>query len=162
MNSTETYYLHSASLEETQAYARLLAPLLEAGDVITLDGDLGAGKTHFTQGLASGLGIAEIPTSPTFNLMIAYDQGRIPLYHFDLYRLEEAEELEDIAFYDYVEADGVACVEWAGKFEDEMPEDRLALSIMVNEDNSRTIEIRALGARSQKLLAAWKGVLSLN
>ena len=102
MNIAETYTLHSDSVETTQAHAHALAPLLCAGDVISLDGDLGAGKTHFTQGLAAGLGIEDVPTSPTFNLMIAYTQGRLPLYHFDLYRLNDALELEDNAVYDYV------------------------------------------------------------
>lgn len=155
-----TYTLHSESLDETQRYAYLLSAVLKEGDVISLDGDLGAGKTHFTQGLAKGLGIQEVPTSPTFNLMIAYDEGRLPLYHFDLYRLEDAYELEDIAFYDYVGANGVSCIEWAAKFEDEMPEDRLALSFTVNEDGSRSIEVRTMGKRGQEMLSAWKASLS--
>lgn len=160
MSITETYTLHSDSVETTQAYARALAPLLCAGDVISLDGDLGAGKTHFTQGLAAGLGIDEVPTSPTFNLMIAYTQGRLPLYHFDLYRLNDALELEDIAFYDYVEAEGVSCIEWANKFDEEMPEDRLALYLRVNEDETRTLDIRATGPRSKRLLEEWDKALS--
>ena len=101
----------SLNVEETQRIAAALAEVVVPGTVIALEGDLGAGKTHFTQGLARGLGVGEAVTSPTFNVMSVYDQGRLPLYHFDLYRLEDALELEDIAFYDYVEADGVSCIE---------------------------------------------------
>lgn len=111
----------SLNVEETQRIAAALAKVVVPGAVIALEGDLGAGKTHFTQGLARGLGVGEAVTSPTFNVMSVYDQGRLPLYHFDLYRLEDALELEDIAFYDYVEADGVSCIEWAAKFPEEIP-----------------------------------------
>ena len=86
----------SLNVEETQRIAAALAKVVVPGTVIALEGDLGAGKTHFTQGLARGVG--EAVTSPTFNVMSVYDQGRLPLYHFDLYRLEDALELEDIAF----------------------------------------------------------------
>lgn len=78
----------SSSVENTQACAAALAGVLDAGAVVTLDGDLGAGKTHFTQGLAAALGVVQAVTSPTFNLVVEYTDGRIPLYHFDLYRLD--------------------------------------------------------------------------
>ena len=82
----------SLNVEETQRIAAALAEVVVPGTVIALEGDLGAGKTHFTQGLARGLGVGEAVTSPTFNVMSVYDQGRLPLYHFDLYRLEDALE----------------------------------------------------------------------
>ena len=85
---------------------RALAPLLVAGDVVLLSGDLGAGKTQLTKGVAEGLGVAEPVTSPTFNILLVH-QGRLPLYHFDLYRLERADELEDLDYYATLEADGV-------------------------------------------------------
>lgn len=147
--------IDSSSVEETQRIAACLAEVAQPGLVIALDGDLGAGKTHFVQGFAEGLGIADAVTSPTFNVMTAYAQGRMPLYHFDLYRLEDALELEDIAFYDYVESAGVSCVEWARKFEQEIPEDALWLSITTAEDGGRCLTARAATAQAEETLQAW-------
>ena len=145
----------SLNVEETQRIAAALAKVVVPGTVIALEGDLGAGKTHFTQGLARGLGVGEAGTSPTFNVMSVYDQGRLPLYHFDLYRLEDALELEDIAFYDYVEADGVSCIEWAAKFPEEIPAQALWISITTREDNVRSIEVRTASGETQVLIDAW-------
>lgn len=145
----------SLNVEETQRMAAALAKVVVPGTVIALEGDLGAGKTHFTQGLARGLGVGEAVTSPTFNVMSVYDQGRLPLYHFDLYRLEDALELEDIAFYDYVEADGVSCIEWAAKFPEEIPAQALWISITTREDNVRSIEVRTASGETQVLIDAW-------
>ena len=145
----------SLNVEETQRIAAALAKVVVPGTVIALEGDLGAGKTHFTQGLARGLGVGEAVTSPTFNMMSVYDQGRLPLYHFDLYRLEDALELEDIAFYDYVEADGVSCIEWAAKFPEEIPAQALWISITTREDNVRSIEVRTASGETQVLIDAW-------
>ncbi|WP_251197443.1 tRNA (adenosine(37)-N6)-threonylcarbamoyltransferase complex ATPase subunit type 1 TsaE [Anaerotardibacter muris] len=153
--SARTYTFTSQSVEQTQSLAAQLASCVEAGDVVALDGDLGAGKTHFTQGLAEGLGVADLVTSPTFTVMVAYDSGRLPLYHFDLYRLEDALQLEDVAFYDYVDADGVSCVEWASKFADELPDHTLWLSITTGEDGARTIQATARDQRAIDLLDAW-------
>jgi len=125
--------------------------------VVLLDGDLGAGKTHFTQGLAAGLGIAAEVTSPTFNLLYEYREGRLPLYHFDLYRLEDAAELEDIGFYEFVEADGVACIEWASKFPDEMPDERIAIVIASGEGDKRSFTVEATGEVAERACAAWLG-----
>ncbi len=148
----------TSSVAETQQVAAALAGLVQPGSAVTLDGDLGAGKTHFTQGLAAALGIAVPVTSPTFNLMVAYDGGRIPLYHFDLYRLEDPCQLEDLAFYETVEGDGVSCIEWASKFPDEMPEDRLEVFIAVEGESERCIRARAFG-QAQTLLDAWVAAL---
>ena len=145
----------SLNVEETQRIAAALAKVVVPGTVIALEGDLGAGKTHFTQGLARGLGVGEAVTSPTFNVMSVYDQGRLPLYHFDLYRLEDALELEDIAFYDYVEAVGVSCIEWAAKFPEEIPAQALWISITTREDNVRSIEVRTASGETQVLIDAW-------
>ena len=145
----------SLNVEETQRIAAALAKVVVPGTVIALEGDLGAGKTHFTQGLARGLGVGEAVTSPTFNVMSVYDQGRLPLYHFDLYRLEDALELEDIAFYDYVEADGVSCIDWAAKFPEEIPAQALWISITTREDNVRSIEVRTASGETQVLIDAW-------
>ena len=148
----------TSSVEETQAVAGAWAGVVEPGSVVALDGDLGAGKTHFTQGLASALGVAETVTSPTFNLVVEYRSGRIPLYHFDLYRLEEAEQLEDLAFYEYMEGDGVSCVEWASKFPDELPDDRLEVFMAVEGEGVRIIRARAFGS-ADALLRDWLAAL---
>ena len=142
----------SASVEETQRLAALLAPALEEGDVLLLTGDLGAGKTHFVQGLAAALGIREVPASPTFTLMSSYEGGRLPLYHFDLYRLDDAGELDDIDYFATIEGDGVSVVEWADKFCEACPEDHLLLGFSVRSDGVREIVITSAGLRGEALL----------
>ena len=154
-----TEIARTSSVEETQAVAAALARAVAPGSVITLDGDLGAGKTHFTQGLAAALGVAEAVTSPTFNLVVEYTEGRIPLYHFDLYRLDSPDQLEDLAFYEYMEGDGVCCVEWASKFPEEMPEDRLEVFIGVEGETARSIRARAFGS-ADALLESWTTALA--
>lgn len=144
--------IRSESVEETQRVAAVLARLVSPGVVVALDGDLGAGKTHFVQGFAQGLGVKSAITSPTFNVMCAYADGRLPLYHFDLYRLDDPLELEDIAFYDLVEADGVSCIEWARKFVDEIPSSALWVSIETNADGSRSIQMSASEPQSAALI----------
>ena len=147
------------SAQDTKNVAAALAMVVGPGDVITLDGELGAGKTQFTQGIAEELDIEGPVTSPTFNLVISYDDGCMPLYHFDLYRLEDPAELEDIDFYGIVEGDGVSCIEWASKFRDDMPEDRLEVFLEVTGEHSRTIKARALGSAGQ-LLDFWQQALA--
>lgn len=135
----------SHSVEETQAIARAFAQNVQPDDVLLLVGELGAGKTHFTQGFADGLGIAEVPTSPTFNLVFEYHGGRLPLYHFDLYRLEDADELEDIDYFGIIEGGGVSLVEWGDKFEEAAPDDHLLLDFAVLPDGTREIEVTPFG-----------------
>lgn len=137
--------VRTASAEETRRLAAELAKGLSDGDVILLSGDLGAGKTQFAQGIAEGLGVTEAVTSPTFNIMFEYASGRIPLYHFDLYRLDDAQQLEDIDFYELVDEStpGIALVEWADLFPEEMPEG--ATQVVISKDPAdvaaRIIEI---------------------
>ena len=129
------------SPEETAAIGEKIGRLFSAGTVICLYGDLGAGKTLFVQNLAKGLEIDEDVTSPTFNIMNVYE-GRLPLYHFDLYRLEQEYELEDIGFYDYVDApEGIVVIEWADKFADCLPDDFILLTIERTEaeENERRL-----------------------
>ena len=154
---TRSYSFSTESVEQTREIAATLARVLEPGAVILLDGDLGAGKTHFTQGLAAGLGVASEVTSPTFNLLFEYREGRLPLYHFDLYRLEDALELEDIGFYEYVESDGVACIEWASKFPDDMPDERISLYISTEGDTRRNFAVEASGDAAIAACEAWQG-----
>lgn len=110
------YRTHSES--ETEAVGEALAATLSPGTVIAFTGDLGAGKTAFTRGLARGLGIGERVTSPTFTIVNEYEGGRLPLFHFDMYRLESSEELFDIGWEDYLRRGGVCAVEWSEKVAD--------------------------------------------
>ncbi len=105
------FLTHSGA--ETEALGARLAALLRGGDVIAFRGDLGAGKTAFTRGLARGLGITDPVTSPTYTIVNEYPQGRIPLFHFDMYRLGDAEELFDLGWEDYLAREGVCAVEWS-------------------------------------------------
>lgn len=157
MIDKRTYSIRTASAEETKQVASALASFLQPGDVVLLSGDLGAGKTQFVQGVAAGLGIVDDVTSPTFNILLSYE-GALPLYHFDLYRLDEPEQLEDIDFFGTVEGDGASFVEWGDRFPREMPDDILEVAITVGEDGKRLIAARATGARSNGLLDAWAEV----
>lgn len=142
------------SAEATLALGTHLATLLDACDVVLLSGDLGAGKTQLTKGIAAGLGIREPVTSPTFNILLVHE-GRLPLYHFDLYRLERADELEDLDYFGTLEADGVSVVEWGDRFDDARPDDALEVTLLIVGDASRKVELRARGARSEALLGEW-------
>lgn len=150
-----TYMRKTATPEATKQLASTLAPYLHPGDVVVLEGDLGAGKTQFVQGIAEGLGINAAVTSPTFNILLQYAGGRIPLYHFDLYRLEESAELEDVAFYETLEADGVSFIEWGSKFPEAMPFGYLEIRIGIDEEGFRVIKAHALGVRARSILKVW-------
>ncbi|TFD93690.1 tRNA (adenosine(37)-N6)-threonylcarbamoyltransferase complex ATPase subunit type 1 TsaE [Jeotgalibacillus sp. R-1-5s-1] len=139
---------HSSSPEETAAFAEKLGSLLQKGDVLTLEGDLGAGKTTFTKGLAKGLEITRTVNSPTFTIMKEY-QGRLPLYHMDVYRVED--EFEDLGFDEYFNGDGVCVVEWAHLIQEQLPEERLDLSIYYVENDSRRFELVPRGSRYEAL-----------
>ena len=106
----------SHSPAETFAFGEQVAEGVRPGDVLALSGDLGAGKTHFVKGLAAGLGIVAAVTSPTFTLIHEYPGGRLPLFHFDFYRLDSEDDLLRIGFDDYLDAGGVLAIEWAEKF----------------------------------------------
>lgn len=130
----------SNSPEDTARIAKLIGERIPEGMVFCMDGDLGAGKTLFVQNMAAAMEIREEVTSPTFNIMNVYS-GRIPLYHFDLYRLEQEYELEDIGFFDYVsDPDGAVVIEWADKFVDSLPEDYILIEIQrESEDENRRL-----------------------
>lgn len=135
----------------TAELARRLAGVLRPGTVICLDGDLGAGKTLFVQNLAASLGVQGEVTSPTFNLMNLYEDGRLPLVHFDLYRLEQEYELDEIGFYDYAEnPEGLVLIEWAEKFPECLPEDHIALEIQRTDvENERVLVFSLAGSALQ-------------
>ena len=130
----------TASAEETKRLAGEIARFLLPGDVLALEGDLGAGKTTFAQGLASALGVKELIDSPTFTLIKEY-QGRLPFYHIDAYRLED--ECEDLGWDEYFFGDGVCLVEWASKIQAVLPEETIFIQIKVQEDGTREFEIRS-------------------
>lgn len=146
------FFTHSAA--ETERAGELLARLLEPGDVVALAGDLGAGKTCLVQGVARGLGVSEPVTSPTFNLLLVHP-GRLPLYHFDLYRLERAEELEGIDFFETLESDGASVIEWGDRFPEALPADHVLVVIHREGESERRFEVTAQGARSERLAEAW-------
>ena len=128
--------------EETQQLGERLAGALKPGMVIAFTGDLGAGKTAFTRGLARGLGIPERVTSPTFTIVNEYEGGRLPLFHFDMYRLGSSEELYDIGWEDYLARGGVCAVEWSENIEDVLEHDAIRVDIRRGEhEGQRLIEI---------------------
>lgn len=133
------HYTHSEA--ETEAVGEALAKDLAPGTVIAFTGDLGAGKTAFTRGLARGLGIRDRITSPTFTIVNEYEGGRLPLFHFDMYRLESSDELFDIGWEDYLHRGGVCAVEWSEKVSDALT-DALRVDIRRGaEENDRIITI---------------------
>ena len=128
------------SPEETEKLGQALAKRLQPGDVIAFEGDLGAGKTAFTRGLARGLNAAEPVTSPTYTIVNEYLSGRLPLFHFDMYRLRCADDLFDIGWEDYLERGGVCAVEWSENVAEAM-EDPIRISIRKTGENSRCITV---------------------
>lgn len=151
--------LTTSNAAATCAAGEQLARFVRVGDVILLSGDLGAGKTQLTKGLARGLGVDEEVTSPTFNILLVHD-GRVPLYHADLYRLERADQLEDIDWWGMLEGGGVAVVEWGDRFPDQLPADYLDLRLGIVDDQTRRIDVLPFGARATELAAAWVDALA--
>lgn len=149
------------SADETRRIAAALGRILRAGDTISLTGDLGAGKTTFTQGLALGL---EIPcgvliNSPTFTILAEHLEGRVPLYHFDVYRLTGSEDLHDLAFDEYLDGSGVVVVEWADRIADALPPDTLFVSLAPSPhspetENWRNLRLTGSAGRSAEIIRA--------
>lgn len=149
-------------VEETIALGRVLGDVLKEGDVLILTGDLGAGKTQLTKGVAQGMGIADDVTSPTFNILMVYEGARMPLYHFDLYRLEDASELEDTGIYDLLGGDGPCVIEWGEQFADEIGDERLDVFVSRLEAEAtggaeppRELRLVGHGTRAQELAQAF-------
>ena len=138
---------------KTQTIAENLAAYLKSQDVILLDGDLGAGKTTFTKGLAKGLGIKRNVKSPTFTLIREYNEGRLPLYHMDVYRLEETGGAE-LGLEEYFNGDGVSVVEWSEFIAEDLPKDYLKINIQKddNDDDKRTLIFDPHGVRYEELV----------
>ncbi len=138
-----TYVTNSPA--ETEALGQRLAERLQPGDVIAYTGDLGAGKTAFTRGLARGLGITERITSPTFTIVNEYQGGRLPLFHFDMYRLGSSDELYEIGWEDYLARGGVCAVEWSEIVADALEEDCIRVDIRQGDtENQRKITVEGV------------------
>ena len=148
------FVLESSGQAATEALGEVLAPLLVARDVLVLSGDLGAGKTQLAKGIARGLDVTDLVTSPTFNILLVYE-GRLPLYHFDLYRLQQAAQLEDIDYWGTLEAEGVSVVEWGDRFAEALPEQGVVVRIRITGDESRVFELAPIGERGEQLAAQW-------
>jgi tRNA threonylcarbamoyladenosine biosynthesis protein TsaE len=149
-----TPVIETRSAEATLRAGAALAGCLEPGDVVVLTGDLGAGKTTLTQGVARGLAVEGPVVSPTFNILVVHP-GRLTLNHLDLYRLTREAELEDIDFYATLESGGVSLVEWGDRFPGALPPDRLEVSLRVLGEERRSIEVEGRGERSSMLATDW-------
>lgn len=130
----ETRTIETNSPKETFALGRQIGEQAKPGEVYTLIGDLGVGKTVFTQGLAAGLGITEAVNSPTFTIVQVYEDGRIPFYHFDVYRIGDVEEMDEVGYEDYVYGEGVSLIEWANLIEEILPEHYRRITIEKNPE----------------------------
>ncbi|HBU11958.1 MAG TPA: tRNA (adenosine(37)-N6)-threonylcarbamoyltransferase complex ATPase subunit type 1 TsaE [Clostridiales bacterium] len=133
------------SEEETTACAAVFAKTLAAGCFVALDGELGAGKTAFVKGIARGLHVKENVVSPTFTILRVYESGRLPLYHYDAYRLAGEDGLLDVGFYDYAEGDGVCVCEWAERIKNALPKNHTRVAIRYIGEQAREIAIERVG-----------------
>lgn len=142
------------SIEETNAYAVDLSTRLKPGDIVCLVGDLGTGKTTFTQFLASALGVDAYVTSPSFSIMNAYtgelDGGSIPIYHFDVYRISDPDEMDEIGFDEFLFGDGISIIEWADLIEDHLPGQAIWLELKLDEMGNRMISETVLAERTNR------------
>lgn len=143
-----SFEVEMSNAEQTQEFAKKLAGFLQPGDVIALEGDLGAGKTTFTKGLAQGLGVKKTVNSPTFTIIKEY-HGNLPLYHMDVYRVEDS--FEDLGFEEYFEGDGVTIVEWAHLIESQLPENLLTIFLYHEGNEQRKLVLKPKGLRYEQL-----------
>ena len=143
----------TADMEETMRFGKKLGMLLSPGDVVALVGELGAGKTTLVKGIVQGLGVTDrrAVKSPTFSLVHTYE-GRMPVYHFDAYRLKDSQEMLDIGSDEMIHGNGVALVEWADNVSGCLPEEYLKITLRALSQNERSIEIRAYGSRYDKII----------
>lgn len=133
------------SAAETQALGKRLAALLQPGDTVLLQGDLGAGKSELARGIARGLGVAGPIPSPSFTILNAYDEGRVPLYHFDWYRIEDEEEIAQMGLEEHIGGDGIALIEWSENGSAFVPERALKITIRSAGEETREIALSPLG-----------------
>ena len=157
---TNHYSLTTGSAEETRRVGRLLGESCRGGEVLLLEGDLGAGKTTLTQGVAAGLGITTSVISPTFILLREYE-GRLPLYHFDFYRLEGTGRAVDLEFGEYLGAGGVCVIEWPAFAPEMAPPEYLRVELHISGETSRILTLEAVGRRHEELLGRLAVALTL-
>ncbi len=137
--------LHSQSAEHTRRIGAALAAQLKAGDVLLLLGEMGAGKSELTRGIAKGLGVEGYVPSPSFTVLQVHDSGRLPLYHFDWYRLSGAQELYELSMEEYLYGDGVAVVEWPQRAQEAVPQAHLRVTLAAVGENGREITLEPVG-----------------
>ena len=140
--------IETRSPEETLETGFRMGERARAGQVYTLAGDLGVGKTVFTQGFAKGLGVEEHVNSPTFTIVQEYEDGRMPFYHFDVYRIGDIEEMDEIGFEEYVAGEGVCLIEWANLIEEILPEERT--EILIEKDLEQGFDFRRITVTEKK------------
>ncbi|WP_425475009.1 tRNA (adenosine(37)-N6)-threonylcarbamoyltransferase complex ATPase subunit type 1 TsaE [Anaeromonas frigoriresistens] len=139
------------SLKETEKLGEKIGKSLKSGDVLCLDGDLGAGKTTLTQSIAKGLDVDDYVTSPTFTIVNEYE-GRFHVNHFDVYRIADVDEMYDIGYEEYVYSDSVTIIEWASMIDEILPEDRVEIKINKLQDDGREIKIEVKGKGNKELI----------
>lgn len=140
--------IESNSPVETFELGREIGLAARPGQIYCLDGDLGTGKTVFTQGFAAGLGITDAVNSPTFTIVQVYDEGRLPLYHFDVYRIDDIDEMDEIGYEDYFFGQGVCLVEWSTQIEELIPAD--AVRICLEKELNRGFDFRKITVRGDE------------
>ena len=145
---TQMRVIESNSPKETYELGRQLGLAAKPGQIFCLDGDLGTGKTVFTQGFAAGLGITEAVNSPTFTIVQVYDEGRLPLYHFDVYRIDDIGEMDEIGYEDYFFGQGVCLIEWSSQIEELIPAD--AVKISLEKDLTHGFDFRRITVRGEE------------
>ncbi len=176
--SSPSWSTESDSREDTEDLGASLAPFLAPDDVVILAGDLGAGKTQFAKGVARGLGSKGSVTSPTFNILLIHEGGRLPFYHFDLYRLDEEWQLDDIDYFGMIEDGAASVVEWGDRFPDALPPSYLDVRITLRYRASakgrsdqgaadqvvptRVFEVRGVGVRGERLSGQWATALGID
>jgi tRNA threonylcarbamoyladenosine biosynthesis protein TsaE len=157
----DTFRILLNTLADTENLGRLLGSMAAPGDVICLDGDLGAGKTALTQAIARGLKVPDncYVTSPSFAIMHEYE-GRLPMYHMDFYRLHDAGEVENLGFEEYFYLDGLTVIEWSERAIEILPDERIRITIVLNVDLSRTVTLtgtKRYGVMLEKISQEFKG-----
>lgn len=148
------------NLAETEAFAEIIGNVATPGDVLILTGELGAGKTTLTKGIAKGLGISQMIKSPTYTIIREYNAGRLPLYHMDIYRVEYG--ADDLGLDDYFEGDGLCVVEWGNMLGESQPEDYLELTLNKDaaDENCRQVTLQAFGPQAsdfeERIMTSWE------
>ncbi|NBI07322.1 tRNA (adenosine(37)-N6)-threonylcarbamoyltransferase complex ATPase subunit type 1 TsaE [Senegalia massiliensis] len=144
------------STEQTERLGKLIGSLLNSGDIICLDGDLGAGKTTLTKSIVKGLGVDEYVTSPTFTIVNEYE-GKVHVNHFDVYRISDVDEMYDIGYDEYMDSESVNIIEWSSIIKEILPEDRIEINIeRLEKDNKRKFNINSIGERYKDLVEELK------